>query len=131
MLDIIKKAAKEEEIRKRFYFTLLMLVVYRLGNNIPIPFIDSKALADAYNIETLNAFEDGTEVTPELLFANKFLNKNKAKAGVKILGDGELNKKLTVKAHKFTKSAVEKIEKAGGSIEVIETTKWVKPSKKA
>ncbi|EEI82140.1 preprotein translocase subunit SecY [Anaerococcus tetradius] len=49
MLDIIKKAAKEEEIRKRFYFTLLMLVVYRLGNNIPIPFIDSKALADAYN----------------------------------------------------------------------------------
>ncbi|ACV29575.1 preprotein translocase subunit SecY [Anaerococcus prevotii] len=49
MLDIIKKAAKEEEIRKRFYFTLLMLVVYRLGNNIPIPFIDTKALADAYN----------------------------------------------------------------------------------
>ena len=49
MLDIIKKAANEEEIRKRFYFTLLMLVVYRLGNNIPIPFIDTKALADAYN----------------------------------------------------------------------------------
>ena len=49
MLDIIKKAAKEEEIRKRFYFTLLMLIVYRLGNNIPIPFIDTKALADAYN----------------------------------------------------------------------------------
>ena len=49
MLDIIKKAAKEEEIRKRFYFTILMLVVYRLGNNIPIPFIDTKALADAYN----------------------------------------------------------------------------------
>ena len=48
MLEIIKKAAKEEEIRKRFYFTLLMLVVYRLGNNIPIPFIDTKALADAY-----------------------------------------------------------------------------------
>ncbi|MDO5046971.1 MAG: preprotein translocase subunit SecY [Anaerococcus sp.] len=52
MLKIIKKAAKEEEIRKRFYFTLLMLVVYRLGNNIPIPFIDTKALANAYqNIE--------------------------------------------------------------------------------
>ena len=83
------------------------------------------------NIETLNAFEDGTEITPELLFENKFLNKNKAKAGVKILGDGELNKKLTIKAHKFTKSAVEKIEAAGGSIEVIEAKKWVKPSKKA
>ena len=91
----------------------------------------NRKIYETINIETLNAFEDGTEVTPELLFANKFLNKNKAKAGVKILGDGELNKKLTVKAHKFTKSAVEKIEKAGGSIEVIETTKWVKPSKKA
>ena len=91
----------------------------------------NRKIYETINIETLNAFEDGTEVTPELLFANKFLNKNKAKSGVKILGDGELNKKLTVKAHKFTKSAVEKIEKAGGSIEVIETTKWVKPSKKA
>lgn len=91
----------------------------------------NRKIYETINIETLNAFEDGTEVTPELLFANKFLNKNKAKAGVKILGDGELNTKLTVKAHKFTKSAVEKIEKAGGSIEVIETTKWVKPSKKA
>ena len=86
---------------------------------------------ETINVETLNAFEDGTEVTPELLFANKFLNKNKAKAGVKILGDGELNKKLTVKAHKFTKSAVEKIENAGGTIEELETTKWDNPSKKA
>ena len=52
MLDIIKRAAREEEIRKKFYFTLLMLVIYRLGNNIPIPFIDTKALANAYsNIE--------------------------------------------------------------------------------
>lgn len=86
---------------------------------------------ETINVETLNAFEDGTEVTPELLFANKFLNKNKAKAGIKILGDGELNKKLTVKAHKFTKSAVEKIENAGGTIDVIETKKWDNPSKKA
>lgn len=52
MLDIIKRAAGEEEIRKKFRFTLLMLVIYRLGNNIPIPFIDTKALANAYsNIE--------------------------------------------------------------------------------
>src|SRR5574344_726820 len=49
MLDIIKRASREEEIRKKFYFTILMLVIYRLGNNIPIPFIDTKALADAYN----------------------------------------------------------------------------------
>lgn len=52
MLDIIKRASREEEIRKKFYFTLLMLVIYRLGNNIPIPFIDTQALANAYsNIE--------------------------------------------------------------------------------
>ena len=91
----------------------------------------NRKIYETINVETLNAFEDGTEITPELLFANKFLNENKAKAGVKILGDGELNKKLTVKAHKFTKSAVEKIENAGGTIEVIEAKKWVKPSKKA
>lgn len=52
MLDVIKRASREEEIRKKFRFTLLMLVIYRLGNNIPIPFIDTKALANAYsNIE--------------------------------------------------------------------------------
>ena len=52
MLDIIKRASREEEIRKKFRFTLLMLVIYRLGNNIPIPFIDTNALANAYsNIE--------------------------------------------------------------------------------
>lgn len=52
MLDIIKKAAGEKEVRKKFYFTLLMLVIYRLGNNIPIPFIDTNALANAYqNVE--------------------------------------------------------------------------------
>ena len=43
MLDIIRKAAGEKEIRQKFYFTLMMLVIYRLGNNIPIPFIDSQA----------------------------------------------------------------------------------------
>lgn len=86
---------------------------------------------ETINVESLNVFEDGTEITPELLFETKLLNKNKAKAGVKILGDGELEKKLTVKAHKFTKSAAEKIEAAGGSVETIEVKKWVKPSKKA
>lgn len=83
------------------------------------------------NLDQLNNFEDGTEVTPELLFENKILRKNKAKDGVKILGDGNLEKKLTIKAHKFTKSAEEKIKAAGGSVETIEVKKWVKPSKKA
>ncbi|TDT50415.1 50S ribosomal protein L15 [Fonticella tunisiensis] len=69
------------------------------------------------NVELLNRFEDGTEVTPELLKEAKVV-KNLLD-GVKILGNGELTKKLTVKAHKFTKSAIEKIEAAGGKVEVI------------
>lgn len=89
----------------------------------------NKKIYETINVETLNVFEDGTEITPELLFENKLLKKNKAKDGVKILGDGELNVKLNVKAHKFTQSAKEKIEKAGGSYEEIEVKKWVKPSK--
>ncbi|EYE87713.1 50S ribosomal protein L15 [Fervidicella metallireducens AeB] len=69
------------------------------------------------NIELLNRFENGTEVTPELLKEAKVV-KNLLD-GVKILGNGELTKSLTVKASKFTKSAIEKIEAAGGKIEVI------------
>lgn len=69
------------------------------------------------NVEQLNKFENDVTVTPELLvemgLVKKMLN------GVKILGEGELEKKLTVKAHKFSKSAVEVIEKAGGKVEVI------------
>ena len=64
------------------------------------------------NIELLNRFEDGTEVTPELLKQAGLVRKELD--GVKILGVGELEKKLTVKANKFSKSAVEAIEKAGG-----------------
>lgn len=69
------------------------------------------------NIETLNRFEDGTEITPELLLEAGVLSK--VEYGVKILGDGELTKKLTVKANKFTQSAITKIEAAGGKAEVI------------
>lgn len=69
------------------------------------------------NIEALNKFENGTEVTPELLKEAKLV-KN-VRDGIKILGEGNLSKSLTVKAHKFTKSAIEKIEAAGGKVEVI------------
>lgn len=69
------------------------------------------------NIEDLNRFEENTEVTPELLIESGLIKK--VKDGVKILGDGELNKKLTVKANKFSKSAAEKIEASGGKVEVI------------
>lgn len=69
------------------------------------------------NLEALNRFEDGTEVTPELLLETGVVSK--LKAGVKVLGNGELTKKLTVKAHKFSASAKEAIEAAGGTTEVI------------
>ena len=69
------------------------------------------------NVSDLNRFEAGTEVTPELLKAESMTKQ--VKDGIKILGGGELEKSLTVKAHKFSKSAVEKIESAGGKAEVI------------
>jgi ribosomal protein L15, bacterial/organelle len=69
------------------------------------------------NLNQLNRFAAGTEVTPELLLSEGVL-KN-AKDGIKILGNGELNVGLTVKAHKFSQSAIEKIQAAGGKTEVI------------
>ncbi|APM41159.1 50S ribosomal protein L15 [Clostridium kluyveri] len=69
------------------------------------------------NVERLNIFEDGTEITPELLIEKRMIRKSKD--GLKILGNGELQKKLTVKAVKFTKAAAQKIEAAGGKVEVI------------
>jgi large subunit ribosomal protein L15 len=69
------------------------------------------------NLEALNRFEDGTEVTPELLLETGVISK--LKAGVKILGNGQIEKKLTVKAHKFSSTAKEAIEAAGGKTEVI------------
>lgn len=69
------------------------------------------------NVELLERFEDGTVVTPEMLLEQRIIRKKLN--GVKVLGNGELTKKLTVKANKFSKSAQETIEKAGGSVEVI------------
>ncbi|MBF8438030.1 50S ribosomal protein L15 [Halanaerobiaceae bacterium Z-7014] len=70
------------------------------------------------NVYQLNAFKEGTEITPELLKESGFVN-NIASNGVKILGDGELDVSLTVKANAFTDSAIDKIEAAGGKAEVI------------
>ncbi|RSK25565.1 50S ribosomal protein L15 [Bacillus sp. HMF5848] len=69
------------------------------------------------NLDTLNRFEDGTEVTPELLLETKVISK--LQSGVKILANGKLEKKLTVKAQKFSSAAKEAIEAAGGQTEVI------------
>lgn len=69
------------------------------------------------NLDRLNIFEDGQDVTIELLKEKGLINKEKD--GVKILGNGDLEKKLVVKANAFSKSAVEKIEQAGGKAEVV------------
>lgn len=69
------------------------------------------------NLSTLDRFEDGTEVTPQLLMESGIV-KN-LKSGVKVLGNGKLTKKLTVKANKFSASAASAIEAAGGKTEVM------------
>lgn len=71
----------------------------------------------AVNVSELERFDNGTEVSAELLKEAGVISK--IKDGVKILGRGEVTKKLTVKAAKFSASAQEKIEKAGGKTEVI------------
>ena len=72
---------------------------------------------ETVNVESLNAFENGAEVTPQLL-GEKGIVKLK-RDGVKILGDGELKVSLTVRANRFSKTAKEKIEAAGGKVEVV------------
>ena len=70
------------------------------------------------NVEDLNNFKDDTVVTVELLKDNNIISKV-APYGLKVLGNGNLEKKLTVKAAKFTETAIQKITKAGGKAEVL------------
>ncbi|MGR8826620.1 50S ribosomal protein L15 [Leuconostoc citreum] len=69
------------------------------------------------NLEKLNTFADGTEVTPALLIENGIVKNQKS--GIKVLAVGQLKKKLTVKAHKFSGAAKAAIEQAGGTTEVL------------
>ena len=69
------------------------------------------------NVEDLNVFENGTPVTPALLKDTGLLKKQLD--GVKVLGNGKLEKKLTIQANKFSNSALEKIKEAGSKAEVI------------
>ncbi len=91
-----------------------------LFRTIPRRGFNNKRFAKKYsvvNVEALNIFEDGATVTPELLKEKKLVKKELF--GIKILGSGTLEKKLTVKANIFTNSAITKIEQLGGKTEVI------------
>src|SRR5690606_32781917 len=68
-------------------------------------------------LDTLNRFDDNTDITPELLLETGVVSK--VKSGIKVLGNGTVNKKLNVKAHNFSTAAKEAIEAAGGKTEVI------------
>ena len=68
-------------------------------------------------VDSLNKFEAGTVVTPEMLKEAGLVKQ--VKDGIKKLGDGKLEKNITVQAHKFTKTSVDKIKSAGGKVEVI------------
>lgn len=89
-----------------------------------------KTIYEIVNVSDLEAkFNDGDVVDREALAAKKLVSRKK-KDSIKVLGDGELTRKLTVKVDKVSASAKEKIEKAGGTVEVREE-KPVQPKKKA
>ena len=76
-----------------------------------------RTLFATVNVEALNVFENGTVVTPALLKDTGLVKKQLD--GVKILGNGKLEKKLTIQANRFSTSALEKIKEAGSKAEVI------------
>ena len=78
---------------------------------------DVKKVYALVNVEQLNVFEDGATVCPKCMKEKGLVKKEYD--GVKVLGTGKLEKKLTVKAHKFSKSAQAAIEAVGGTVEVI------------
>ena len=92
-----------------------------LHRRIPIRGFNNKNFETKYaviNLATLDKFfKDGDVVTPEVLKERKIIKKQLS--GIKVLANGELTKKLTVKAQRFSSRAVTKIEKAGGKVEVI------------
>lgn len=78
-----------------------------------------KKIYTIVNVDALNAFAEGTEVTYEVLFASGLIKEIKNSIGLKVLGNGELNVKLTVKAKLFSETAKAAIEKAGGTCEEV------------
>ena len=103
--------------------------LYRQGGNLPfyrrLPFLRGEGFTpvnrveyNVVNVGNLMVFNAGSEVTPAELAEKNMLHKKQNP--VVVLGEGEIDKALTIKAHRFSKSAVEKIEAAGGKAEVIE-----------
>ena len=92
-----------------------------LHRRIPIRGFNNKIFTTRYAVINLSDldkfFNDGDVVTPEVLKERKIIKKQLS--GVKVLGNGELTKKLTVKANRFSSKAVTKIENSGGKAEVI------------
>ena len=92
-----------------------------LIRRLPKRGFDNSQFAKVYaivNVASLEVFNDGDVVDAKALLERNIIGKLE-KNGVKVLGNGELSKKLTVKANKFTQSAISKIEKAGGKAEVL------------
>ena len=161
MLQTFRNAWKIEEIRKKILFTLFMILLYRVGNAIPVPYVNvtllgryftqlentvlglvnvmsggafSSATIFALSIQpyinasiiiqllciaipALERFENGAEIDAQALLDAGVLSK--CRYGVKVLGNGELTKSLTVKATAFSEGAKAKIEAAGGKAEVV------------
>jgi len=90
------------------------------GFRVPFPIKTT-----AINVSALERFENNTEVTEAVLREGGLVQGQMDR--LKILGNGELSKQLTVKAHRFTSSAVEKIERAGGKVVVVEEPKPKQP----
>jgi len=82
------------------------------------------------NVNDLELFEAGTLVTPDALVTAGLMTKSEGNGLVKILGDGEVNRELTVRAHKVSASAREKIEAAGGTVEIIPTKVYEKTKRR-
>ena len=94
-----------------------MPLVRRLPKRGPRRIAHKRVEYDIVNVKTLNRFDNGTTITPETLWEVGIVKKKNAK--VKVLGEGELEKQLTVHVHQFSKSAKAKIESVGGNTEVI------------
>lgn len=94
-----------------------MPLVRRLPKRGPRRTAHKRLVYDVVNVETLNRFEAEDVVSPATLRQKGIVKRKNAL--IKILGDGELEKRLNVQAHRFSKTAIEKIESQGGTAEVI------------